>query len=52
MAVTYILFRGINMDKLNCNIDNIENIDSTYEDCLINNKQFLEDLQMEQKEQM
>ena len=40
------------MDNLNCNIDNIENINSPYEGCLINDKEFIEDLQMEQKEQM
>ena len=52
MAVTYILLRGSNMDNVNYNIDNIEKINSPYEDCLINDKEFLEDLHMEQKEQM
>lgn len=37
------------MDNVNYNI---ENINSPYEGCLINDEEFLEDLQMEQKEQM
>lgn len=37
------------MDNLNCNI---EKINSPYEGCLITEEEFLEDLQMEQREQM